>query len=84
MDGRGHVFLAVDLLREQPESPFKVLEERAVIVVLSTSGAELGRAEWPPLAGPEEQLRPVRLGADGALYQLRCEPQGATLRRFRP
>jgi hypothetical protein len=71
----------VDLVRLDEAPPYSVLEEREVVVVLEASGREVDRLELPPLDGPDEQFRPVRLGADGALYQLRCEPAGAVLRK---
>jgi hypothetical protein len=59
-------------------------DEREVVVVLAPGGAEAARLTLPPRPGPEEQLRPLVLGADGAIYQLACEPDAAVIRRAVP
>jgi hypothetical protein len=48
-------------------------------VVLAANGAELNRVEFPASTGPEESFRRIRLGADGALYHLGFDEQGAKL-----
>jgi hypothetical protein len=81
-DGEGRIYLAANLIREEETAPFRVLEERETVVVLARSGGEIGRIEIAPPQGPEEQLRPIRVGADGSIYQLICRLRGATIERF--
>jgi len=82
VDAAGRILLAVDLLTVDPADPDRILHETAQVVILSSEGKVLQRLELPPLDAPEEQLRAVRLGADGALYQLRCEEDAAVVRRI--
>jgi len=51
-------------------------------VVLDASRREVERFTMTTNSGSEEQFRDFRVGANGALYQLSCEDQGATVRRF--
>lgn len=83
-DARGRILLAVDLLETSAREPDVILRELAPVLILGPDGRELRRVWLPPLDAPEEQLRPVRLGADGALYQLRCEERAAVVRRIAP
>lgn len=80
-DARGRIFLGASLAEESASPPFDVLDSTEVVVLLSSSGAELGRVSLPPSVGPEESFRRIRLGDDGALYHLAFDEQGATLRR---
>jgi hypothetical protein len=81
-DQQGRVYLAANLLREGPAPAFDILEEREMVVVLSRAGLEIGRFDIAPPQGPEEQLRPIRVAADGSIYQLVCRERGATVERF--
>jgi hypothetical protein len=81
-DAEGRVYLAANLYREEEAAPFRVLEERETMVVLSRNGGEIGRVELAPPTGPEEQFRPIRVGPDGAIYQLICRERGGTIERF--
>ncbi len=81
-DPVGRIYLAAVLIQPRPDAPHAALSAYQEIVVLAPGGQELGRARLPAPVGPEEQFRPVRLGADGHLYLLRCEPDGARLGRL--
>jgi hypothetical protein len=81
-DGAGRVYLAANLIREGPGPAFDILEEREMVVVLSPGGLEIGRFDIAPPQGPEEQLRPIRVAADGSIYQLICRARGASIERF--
>lgn len=81
VDAAGRIYLAVDLLTVDPAEPDRVLSEVEQVVVLGPDLSVLQRIDLPPMDAPEEQLRAVKLGADGALYQLRCEEGGAVVRR---
>jgi hypothetical protein len=82
-DSHGRVFLGASLLEESPVPPFDVLRAEEVVVVLEPNGAELTRVTLPASTGPEESFRRIRVGADGVLYHLAYEEQGATLRRVK-
>ena len=62
----------------------RLVQERLTAVVLAPDGAELRRLELLPPDGVEEQFRPLKLAADGSLYQLRCTRAGAEVRRYTP
>lgn len=64
----GGVALGVVLHRDSMEQPYKTEEVRQILVGFDARGVERWRAEFPEDEGPEENLRPVRLGQDGALY----------------
>ncbi|MGI5864426.1 MAG: hypothetical protein ACOX6T_20565 [Myxococcales bacterium] len=81
-DDEGRVFLVADVVEAAPDG--RLVSTSAEVVALDAEGRELRRFQLPPLVGPEEQMRPIRLGADGALYQLRCEAEAAVLRRLGP
>jgi hypothetical protein len=83
-DSAGRVFLGAALMRERPVAPFDVVEQGEVVVVLGPGGTELRRFPLPANVGPEEQFRNVRLGDDGAVYQLGFDERAATMRRFAP
>jgi hypothetical protein len=80
-DARGRIFLGANLVRESAFPPYDVEETAEVVVVLAPTGAELARVALPASTGAEESFRRVRVGADGALYQLAFDEHGATLRR---
>lgn len=82
IDSEGRSFLAVDLVESTADGSLRSLSSE--IVALDREGRELRRFRLPPFNGPEEQLRPIRIGADGAIYQLRCEPDAAVIRRLGP
>jgi len=81
-DAKGRVFLGASLMEESSAPPFEVLDAREVVVVLDRHGSELGRLDLPASTGPEESFRRIRVGADGAVYHLTYDEQGATMRRY--
>ena len=78
-DGRTVVVIASALHDNE-----RLVQERLTAVVLAPDGAELRRLELLPPDGVEEQFRPLKLAADGSLYQLRCTRAGAEVRRYTP
>jgi hypothetical protein len=82
-DARGRIFLAASLVR-RPADEGSRPDEAEVLAILGPDGAELGRVTLPPRLGPEEFYRPVRLGADGNVYQLSWDESGVTMRRILP
>ncbi len=78
-DKSGRIFLGVGLIEESQNPPFDILRSSELVVVLGANGAELARVEFPASTGPEESFRRIRLGADGSLYHLGFDEQGATL-----
>jgi hypothetical protein len=82
-DSRGRIFLAAELLR-RPAAEGSRPDAAELLVILGPDGAELGRVTLPPRLGPEEFYRPIRLGADGNVYQLSWDESGVTMRRILP
>lgn len=82
-DSRGRVFLAASLLRRSADEGSRP-DEAEQLVILGPDGSELGRVMLPPRQGPEESYRPVRLGADGNVYQMSWDEHGVTMRRILP
>jgi hypothetical protein len=81
-DGRGHVFVGAELALESEQAPYDVVDRREQVIVLDAGGDEVARLDMPPSTGPEEAFRSLRVGADGALYQLVMDAHGATMRRY--
>lgn len=80
-DDAGRTIVVAGLVRRNGSGgPTEVLEA----AVLDAQGNDVGRFRMMPRRGPEEQFRAVRLGGDGALYQLVCDDEGATVWRFNP
>jgi hypothetical protein len=82
-DSRGHIFLAASLLR-RPAAEGSRADEAEVVAILGPDGVNLGLVTLPPRLGPEEFYRPIRLGADGNVYQMSWDEGGVTLRRILP
>lgn len=68
----------------QEAAPGQVSGQRLTAVTLDSAGKEVGRHELTPPGSADEQFRPIRLGADGWLYHLRCGEQGALVERVQP
>jgi hypothetical protein len=83
VDARGRVFVGAELALERDSEPFDVVERSQEVVVLDPGGAEIARLVLPPKAGAEETFRALRVGPDGALYQLVFDADGASMRRYR-
>jgi hypothetical protein len=81
-DAAGRTYLAVSTVSERDAEPFDVLAVRDLVVVLGADGHELRRVEIAPAQGPEEQMRTIRVGDDGAIYELVLGADAATLERF--
>lgn len=72
----------VDTQKEtDPEKPL-VLEH--VLVTLDGTGKEVNRQQLLVDEGPEEVFRQLRLGQDGAVYQMRSTEQGLEIGRYQP
>jgi hypothetical protein len=84
VDAKGRVYLGASLFSEEPEAPFESTPAGDEIVIFSPKGAEVARVMFPGNTGPEEQMRQLRIGDDGAIYHLGLSDQGATLRRYLP
>ncbi len=80
-DDAGRTYLAAATVREDPAT-FEVVEEHETVVVLGEGGAELGRVEIAAHDGPEDPAHLVRVGADGAIYELVLGDDGLTIERF--
>jgi hypothetical protein len=82
VDGAGRIFVGAELATESEAAPFQTIDRSEEILVLDPSGAEIARLSLPPSTGAEETFRSLRVGPDGALYQLVFEPTGPTMRRY--
>ena len=82
-DAKGGVYLAAHLGIEQPIAPYTLIDQTVVVVALDAAGSELGRIEFPAPDAEDEQLRPIAIGPDGAVYHLHAGATAATLRRAR-
>jgi hypothetical protein len=80
----GGAALAVILHRDSAAPPHATEEARHLLVGLGPGGDEQWRAELPPDEGPEENLRPVRLGRDGALYGMVFRGVGVEFWKVQP
>ncbi len=78
-DGR-QIVVAANLLPERG-APAGTREE-LMAVALDWEGRERWRKRWRPDALPDVQHRSLRMGDDGVVRVLTCEPQGAALRRL--
>ncbi len=83
-DASGRIFLGALLINERPAPPHDITAAGEEIVLLAPDGSIGKRIRLPVNSGPEEQFRPIRLGADGKLYRLRCTSDGAILERWTP
>lgn len=74
----GVIAIGAFQMREAEAPQTGAAEAAHTVVLLSKDGREIGRA---PLALPTslEQFRPIRLLADGSIYQLGCGGDGATI-----
>lgn len=83
-DREGNVHVSLHLFDESPEPPFELLAQQDLVVTLDRAGRELSRVVLPPESGAEESFRRLRVGANGGLYHLGFDSDGATLRRLSP
>jgi hypothetical protein len=83
-DDSGNTFLGVNLLAEGAESPFSMEEAREEVVVFDADGNETRRLILPLSTFSAEVTRSIRVGPDGAVYQLVLGESGAILRRYHP
>lgn len=80
----GGVIVGAVLHRDEDTAPFRTAEVRHLVVGLGPDGAERWRSELPVDEGPEENLRPVRLGLDGALYGMVFRKEGVEFWKVTP
>lgn len=83
-DGSGRLFLGVVTRTELLGPADPVRNEHAIALLDAGDGRVLARYSVPAQDAPEETFRPVRAGADGALYVLRCTSQGAEMWKVTP
>ena len=76
-DQQGRVWLVVDAVAFDAQD--KPAQRRRIVRVWNADGAPRAAAELCTPDGPEETLRPVRLGANGRLYALCVRSDGATV-----
>lgn len=83
-DAAGRLFLGVVTRAELSGPADPVRNEHAIALLDAGDGRVLARYAVPAQDAPEETFRPVRAGADGALYVLRCTRQGAEMWKVTP
>lgn len=81
-DREGNVHVSLHLFDESPEPPFELRAQQDLVVTFSRTGREISRVVLPPESGAEESFRRLRVGANGGLYHLGFDSDGATLRRL--
>lgn len=81
---QGGLVLGAILHRDRVESPYTTEEVRHLLVGIDARGVERWRAELPADEGPEENLRPVRLGRDGSLYGMIFRKTGVEFWKVTP
>lgn len=81
-DAAGNVVLVAATVRRADDET--VAEERLTAVLISANGTELRRLELPIGDAAEDQFRPIRIAADGALYLLACHAGDVTVERYVP
>lgn len=83
-DARGRTVVVALAIDERPVPPFDVFAAAIRVIVLAPDGREEARFHLRVPESAEAQFRPIRLGADGALYQLACSDEGVEVRRVEP
>ena len=84
-DADGNVLVGVETVTEGTEAQqFEVQAIEHEIVTINRAGKEIRRDKLLKKDDPLTQLRYVRLGADGHLYQLKVGDQGAQVVRYVP
>jgi hypothetical protein len=81
-DRAGRVYLAAAIGHEDPNPPYKLLDESITAVRLDSGGSERGRLRLPPLPDADETLRPLAVDDGGDLFVMAPTPQGLEIRRY--
>lgn len=82
-DRQGRVYLAAAIGHEDPQPPYKLVDESITAVRLGSGGVERGRLRLPPLPAVEESVRPLSVDDAGDLYVMAPRPEGLEVRRYR-
>lgn len=82
-DRQGRVYLAASIGHEDPQPPYKIVDESITAVRLGSGGVERGRLRLPPLPAVEESVRPLSVDDAGDLYVMAPRPEGLEVRRYR-
>lgn len=81
-DRAGRVYVAAAIGHEDPNPPYKLLDESITAVRLDSGGSERGRLRLPPLPDADESLRPLTIDDSGDLFVMAPTPQGLEIRRY--
>ncbi|MFO0579560.1 MAG: hypothetical protein U1A78_36645 [Polyangia bacterium] len=82
-DRSGRVYVAAAIGHEDPNPPYKLVDESITAVRLDSGGSERGRLHLPPLPDADEAMRPLAVDDSGDLFVMAPTPQGLELRRYR-
>lgn len=70
-DRSGAVYVAVSIGEEEETPPYRIRDERLVVLRLGSGGALRGQLVLAPLVAVEQAARPVTVDDDGVVYVLR-------------
>ena len=84
-DRNGNIYLWVSLLEESSGGPpYSIEDSHEIVLVLDNRGKEKRRIYMPVSTKAEHVVRSIRVTAEGAIYQLVLEDEGATMWRYSP
>lgn len=81
-DMSSNAYVAADVGREGAEEPYAIVDERIFVVRISNTGEITGMIEIPASATGDEMVRPITVGADGAVYAMTPGEAGLTITRY--
>jgi hypothetical protein len=81
-DANSNSYVAADIGRESAEEPYPIVDERVIVVRLSNAGEITGMIEIPASATGDEMIRPITVGADGAVYAMTPGETGLSITRY--
>lgn len=81
-DLAGNVYVAAHVGRESDREPYMIVEEVIQVVKLGTTGELLGSIDLPASSTGDENLRPLSVGDDGAIYAMQPTEAGMTVGRY--
>ena len=81
-DASGFAYLAVDVGRETTSAPFRIVDERILVMRLGSGGAPRGMLSLPPLPTADESFRPITVDDDGSVYVMAAGDNGLAVTRY--
>jgi hypothetical protein len=81
-DAAGNVYLGAVTGRESAAPPYRIVDERLVILGLSPSGQPRGSLSLPETPAFEESFRELTVGDDGTIYRMRKDEGGVEIEAY--